>query len=633
MFAKSWKELVIRALLSTVIVFNALAPTVVTRAQQESVSTTESNSQAAEQENHSAPTFEHPVARIAERPTLETSEPSQASKSSFAQTPSVLIQCVYPDQACPDPNPNVVLTESYEGYGGGESYFRILCTGTNCTKQDIYYRASLDVTYWDRWGAQWAAYVYGRSVSTGENGTGGIYDVICGQGYTGTCHFETFGVIPAEIISGNPADWAHVLVHAAGALPAWGVVYNKVTIQVSADPRLLDGYVFADSVNCLPCSLYQSTQNFEADPINTRTGSLSYPVKDLEIATSAGPLAFTHTYISSLAGQITAPLGAGWVHNQDIRLIFPAANEPGFIKFKDPSGNMYRFWDTGKGRYVAYAGFTSTLVKNAGTPVTYTLQDQAKNVYLFDESGKITTLTNATGQQITYTYNGGGNLQRVSADGGTRYLDFTYNPEGRLASVADHTGRSVSFAYDANGDLDSHTDVLGKTWDYTYVNHSLTEVIDPDLKVKVHTDYYTSGPDAGRAWKQYDGAGKLVAEFQYTPNTAAPTPLYKFDFESGDLTGWTIVSGTAFIPADVTDQAAYNKQGIYHLWSNTSGDDSLTGVLRSDMITLPSVPLSVYWYRAAITSIVPMLPWCAPPTAWSYSKPPGRDLMGRYTAG
>ncbi len=545
----------------------------------------------ADASSYQPPAFEHPVARLAERPTLETSEQSQANQSSFAQTSSVLIQCVYPDRACPDTNPDVIVTESYGGYSVAGPYFRILCTGMNCTKRDIYYRVSLDVTFWDRWGVQGMSSIYGWSVSTGEHGTGEISGVICGQGWGGTCHYETFGVIPAEIISGNPADWAHVSILAAGALPAWGVLYNHALIQVSADPSLLLGQVFADSVNCPACSPYRSTQNFKADPVNTRTGSLSYPVKDLEIATSAGPLAFTHTYVSSLIGQATSPLGAGWVHNQDIRLIFPAANEAGFIKFKDASGNMYRFWDTGRGRYVPYAGFTSALVKNAGTPVTYTLQDQAKNVYIFDESGKITTLTNSAGQQFTYTYYGDGNLQRVSADGETRYLDFTYNPEGRLASVTDHTGDhsgpSVSFTYDANGDLDTHMDVLGKTWDYTYVNHYLTDVIDPDLKTKVHTDYYTSGPDAGRAWKQYDGEGKLVAEFQYTPNTATPTPAYKFDFESGDLTGWTIVSGTAFSPADVTDQAAYGKQGIYHLWSNTSGDDSETGVLRSDTITLP----------------------------------------------
>ena len=73
------------------------------------------------------------------------------------------------------------------------------------------------------------------------------------------------------------------------------------------------------------------------------------------------------------------PFGYGWTYNQDIRLIFPTPTDPGFVNFKDQSGNLYWFWDTGIGKYIPYAGYTASLTKNAGTPVTYTLQDQARS--------------------------------------------------------------------------------------------------------------------------------------------------------------------------------------------------------------------------------------------------------------
>ncbi|MCI0555387.1 MAG: DUF6531 domain-containing protein [Anaerolineae bacterium] len=220
---------------------------------------------------------------------------------------------------------------------------------------------------------------------------------------------------------------------------------------------------------------------------------------DLEIPTSAGALNFNHTYVSSFREKFTSPLGYGWVHNQDIRLIFPQSNEPGYVLFKDPSGNLYRFWDTGIGRYIPYAGYTASLTKDSGTPITYTLKDQSQNVYTFDQNGKITSLVNPTGHAFTYTYDASGRLDRVSADGGTRFLEFHYDAQNRLESVNDHTpNHSVTFHYDPNtGDLDYVIDVLGQTWRYEYLNHLLTRVVDPDLKTVERNEYY---PD-GRAWK------------------------------------------------------------------------------------------------------------------------------------
>ncbi|UZJ42819.1 GH32 C-terminal domain-containing protein [Marinimicrobium sp. C6131] len=73
---------------------------------------------------------------------------------------------------------------------------------------------------------------------------------------------------------------------------------------------------------------------------------------------------------------------------------------------------------------------------------------------------------------------------------------------------------------------------------------------------------------------------------------ALPVDVRVFDFESGDLTGWTAY-GDAFSVADVSDDACYwvecysfDREGSYHLWGFKDGGDDLTGELHSDTFTL-----------------------------------------------
>ncbi|MEQ8472004.1 MAG: Ig-like domain-containing protein [Marinoscillum sp.] len=64
-----------------------------------------------------------------------------------------------------------------------------------------------------------------------------------------------------------------------------------------------------------------------------------------------------------------------------------------------------------------------------------------------------------------------------------------------------------------------------------------------------------------------------------------------YDFESGDLSGWT-ATGNAFVSADATSAAnwgwggPFNPQGTYHLWSVQSGGDSDTGTLHTQDFVL-----------------------------------------------
>lgn len=63
------------------------------------------------------------------------------------------------------------------------------------------------------------------------------------------------------------------------------------------------------------------------------------------------------------------------------------------------------------------------------------------------------------------------------------------------------------------------------------------------------------------------------------------------DFEKGDLTGWTKVSGDIFYNQDVTAEpnfwgGPFQYSGNYHLWGHKAGTDGRTGVLKSENFIL-----------------------------------------------
>lgn len=207
------------------------------------------------------------------------------------------------------------------------------------------------------------------------------------------------------------------------------------------------------------------TQADCGDPINTRTGVFSFASPDISFPSTAGNLVFQTAYSSGAIDTYTDTLGYGWTHNHDARLIFPS--DPGgkenSVIFKDMLGNQYIFTIQSDGSLLPGVGVLATLEKFTTPNLIYTLTTPEQARLEFDETGKILSRSDAQGNSFDYIYDDG-NLIRVSADQGTRYLDISYDEQDRIISVADHTGRQVSYAYDLSGNLVTSTDLLGRTW-------------------------------------------------------------------------------------------------------------------------------------------------------------------------
>jgi len=94
-----------------------------------------------------------------------------------------------------------------------------------------------------------------------------------------------------------------------------------------------------------------------------------------------------------------------------------------------------------------------------------------------------------------------------------------------------------------------------------------------------------------KVWRMKSAYGDGTIVPPYWPESSVPEntgSLLNHDFETGDLTGWTVVEGNAFTDEHVTNVKTFwggpfNHAGEYHLWgfNESLGGDSLTGVLKS----------------------------------------------------
>jgi len=235
-----------------------------------------------------------------------------------------------------------------------------------------------------------------------------------------------------------------------------------------------------------------------ADPVSLVTGGLTYSHRDLLLTNkSAMPLEFVRAYNSG--DPTDSGFGPGW---SQTGLISASLQDSGDVMILREDGRQDIYTDTPEG-FVAPSGVHDELVENPGGTFTLTALD--RTVYDFDETGRITTLTDDHGLKTTYGYDENGRLATIT-DPSAQTLTFTYNESNHVTKVADSTGREVKYAYSGASDLKTATDALAGVTEYAYDGqHRLTSIKDPRGNVILKNTY----DEDGRVIEQRDGLENL----------------------------------------------------------------------------------------------------------------------------
>ncbi len=160
--------------------------------------------------------------------------------------------------------------------------------------------------------------------------------------------------------------------------------------------------------------------------------------------------------ITSASGGVILDLGSG-----GRSLWFSGGSGSGGGTYTDPPGEFSTLTALGSG-----GGYTRTLTN--GTELT------------FNSSGQETATIDTNGLHITYSYDSGGDLTKITDPYGNA-TTLTYSG-GYLQSIKDPAGRIATFTH-SGAELSGVTLPDGSTWGYAYDGSGrLTQVTDPNSK-------------------------------------------------------------------------------------------------------------------------------------------------------
>lgn len=224
---------------------------------------------------------------------------------------------------------------------------------------------------------------------------------------------------------------------------------------------------------------------YVSDPVNAATGSFTHETTDLSVPGTGVAFSFTRSYNS--LDPTDSQLGRGWQFNHAVSL---TVEDDGSVTAQMEDGQRfgYRPDKSGSG-YATPPGSLSTLSEVAGG---FELTRNDGVVYRFNSQGRLLSVKNRNDQGLTYAYDGSGRLQSVT-DAAARVHSFSYDMGGRLSGVSTADGRSVTFGY-TDGRLTSVTDPTGETWTYAYESRGLLEKeIDPLARTVFRNVYGDDG--------------------------------------------------------------------------------------------------------------------------------------------
>jgi len=281
----------------------------------------------------------------------------------------------------------------------------------------------------------------------------------------------------------------------------------------------------------------------EGDPIYLFDGKFFY----YHTLSGKIPLKIGRSYDSYCL--YNGPFGFGWSFTYNIRVY---RLSDGNLLLRRGSNAKDIFISVGSNTYEGPVGNYDTIAINGDG--TYTLTRKNGYKYQFDINGCLSAVEDRIGNSLRMSYDPAGKLpingispysnittpivigydwqltkvEEYCLEAPTgRYVELSYNDNGRIIRAADSTGREVLYTYDksGNGDLVGMRDPEGNLYTYAYDRHLMTSYMGLGCAdCGIHTNTYDSEKRVVRQTH-----GNHVVEIDYlTPKskTKVTTSIY-----------------------------------------------------------------------------------------------------------
>lgn len=332
---------------------------------------------------------------------------------------------------------------------------------------------------------------------------------------------------------------------------------------------------------------FPTDNNSEGDPVNVSTGAYMDSFTALTV-NGVNELSADLKYDSTAATYL-GDFGYGWTHSYEDRI---ETMPNGLVRYYPSPAGYYTFipenydtieykLDENNRRYTDVdaipkkVDFECLNDNKAGYTLkrdeegNYTLTNEVGATMTFDVDGKMTSIVYKDGKMIDVEHSDEGFVVKDVISG--RYLEYTYNKDGLIEKVSDHTERCTYFYYDEQKTLKQFTNALYQDTYYTLDSkHHILKVTDHEGNCIVTNTY----DQKNRVIEQKDGLDNIT-KFSYEEDNSSGDVLTTITTPSGkkktvvtDMFG--NITRTTNEAGDITDYT-YDMDGNERSVNNPNG--------------------------------------------------------------
>jgi len=264
------------------------------------------------------------------------------------------------------------------------------------------------------------------------------------------------------------------------------------------------------------------------NPINPGTGDKYQAETDYQ---DTGKLRFTRYYHSSYNAATSSSVGSQWQHNYDSR-IYSDGNTVARVIRANGKQVVYTLTN---GVWVADADINDKLAQLSGGGWQLTTDDDEMETY--DINGKLIKIQERSGYSQILSY--------------PQVADMNGNMITKsLQDVTDTYGRKLSFTYDIQGRIATLIDPEGGKYNYTYdTNNNLVSVIYPDNKGRIYLyneQTYTGNANLPNALTGIIDENNVTVDTNGVPTAISNAVRYAtFTYDSVSINVYDTSSSTA----------------------------------------------------------------------------------------